>query len=262
MTTTDRAGQRGLALLARNLGLLARAPAVLRAMDARYGPGVVNRRALRHLAFFPELGLAFNRVKKNANSALILLLHEMETGRGTIASEAKDLTPNPFELPRAQLDRLDRYAVFTTVRDPYSRVLSAFLDKFRQEAYRRRHGTFDLTPEGFDRFLRWLENGGLNRDAHWNLQSRLLALPLDRYDAVLRFETLRDDARAFLSKRGLAVPGDALVGEHRGDTGKQTGADSRMADFYTPDRAARVARLFAADFAALGYDPDFGSRHS
>lgn len=262
MQSTDESGLRGLALLGRNLKLVTRAPHALRSVDARYGKGVANRAALRHLAFFPNLGVAFNRVKKNANSALILLLHEMETGQSAVSAQAKDQTPNLFELPRAELDRLDRFAVFTTIRDPYSRVLSAFLDKFRQEAYRRKHGAFDLTPDGFDAFLVWLEQGGLKRDAHWDLQTKLLALPLDRFDAVLRFETLRADFAAFLALRGLWLPEDALVGEHRGDTGKQTGARNRQAEFYSPERALRVARLFAPDFDALGYDPDFGSRRA
>lgn len=245
----------GLPLLRRNLANLVRAPRALAAVDARYGKGVAQRAALRRLAFFPGLGLAFNRVKKNANSALILLLHELETGQPGQAARAKDAAPNLFDLPASDLARLDDFAVFVTVRDPYSRVLSAFLDKFRQDRYRRKHGSFDLTPQGFGDFLNWLDKGGLARDAHWDLQVKLLALPLGCYDAVLRFETLRDDALSFFAARAIAVPDDALQGEHTGDRGKETGASARMAAFYTPERAALVARLYAADFAALGYDP-------
>ena len=254
MTETDK-DLTGLALLSRNLVNLARAPRALAAVDARYGKGVARRAALRRVAFYPGLGLAFNRVKKNANSALILLLHELETGQSGQAGRAKDAAPNLFDLPRAELDRLGDYAVFVTIRNPYSRVLSAFLDKFRFPEYRRKHGDFPLTPEGFGAFLDWLAAGGLSKDAHWDRQERLLALPLDRYDAVLRFESLRADAVAFLEGRGLALPEGALASEHRGDRGKETGADRQAAAFYTPERAALAARLYAGDFAALGYDP-------
>lgn len=245
---------RGLALLRRNLENLARAPLALRAVDARFGKGVARRTALRRMVFFPALGIGFNRIKKNANTALLLTLLEMQEGSVSAATAAKDAVPNLFDLPRAELRRFDRYALLVTLRNPYSRVLSAFLDKFRFEPYRRKHGDFALTPEGFDRFLRWLETGGLTRDPHWDLQTKLLALPLDRYDAVLRFETLREDALAFLTARGLTPPPGALQAEHRADSGKQTGADAQLAAFYTPERAALVARLYAADFEALGYD--------
>ncbi|GAB4263642.1 MAG: hypothetical protein Kow0013_10220 [Pararhodobacter sp.] len=246
-----------LARLRRNLVNIAGAPHALAMVERRYGKGVANRAALRRLAFFPKLGLAFNRVKKNANSALILLLFELETGRTGQAHAVKDETPNLFDLTRAQVSELDRYAVLVTVRNPYSRVLSAFLDKFRFERYRKKHGDFALTPEGFGAFLTWLDRGGLMRDPHWDLQTKLIALPLDRYDAVFRFESLRTDALAFLASRGLVVPEGALAGEHKGDAGKETGASSRMAAFYTPERAELVARLYAADFAALGYPTSF-----
>jgi len=222
----------GLPLLKRNLENLARAPRALAAMDARYGKGVVRRGALRRLAFFPGLGLAFNRVKKNANSALILLLHELETGQSGISGRAKDSATNLFDMSGAEIARLGDYAVFVTVRNPYSRVLSAFLDKFRYDRYRQKYGAFPLTPEGFGAFLSWLDQGGLSRDAHWDLQTKLMALPLDRYDAVLRFETLRADTAAFLDLHGLTLPDDALQAEHRGDRGKETGADRQQASFY------------------------------
>lgn len=249
---------RGIALLGRNLTGLARAPLALRAVNRRFGPGTARLKGLRQTAFYPQLGLAFNRVKKNANTALILLLHELETGESGAAGRAKDAAPNLFDLPRRELARLEDYAFFTTIRDPYSRVLSAFLDKFRREGYQRRHGAFPLTPEGFGAFLDWLAAGGLAKDAHWDLQGKLLALPLDRYDAVLRFEHLREDATTFLTGRGFTLPEGALASEHKGDRGKETGADRQRADFYTPERAALVARLYAEDFAALGYPTEWG----
>ena len=37
-------------------------------------------------------------------------------------------------------------------------------------------------------FVGWLKNDGLNKDAHWDLQTKLMLLPLAKYDAVVQFE--------------------------------------------------------------------------
>lgn len=261
--------------IGRNLAHALAAPAALRAL-ARAHPGTpLNLRAVRRVAYFPRLGIAFNRIKKNANTSVMLLLAGLEAeaaGRGPIPEARPGAVFDAsvaclFDLGRADLARLGGFHRVVVVRDPYSRVLSAFLDKFRQPEYRRRHGAFPLTPEGFGAFLDWLERGGLGRDLHWNLQTRLMLMPVAAHDSVIRFEALRAGMIAMLEGRGLEgrglegrgirVPADALAELPAVDRAKKTAAGERMAAFYTPGRAAQVARLHASDFAALGYDPAF-----
>lgn len=225
----------------------------LAALDRRFGPGVVRRGAVRRVVVFPSLGLAFNRIKKNANTSTVILLRQIETGDVEERNAAKWNARWYFDLSPAERAGIGALHHFVIIRDPYARVLSAFLDKFRDPAYRRRHGDFTLTPDGFAQFVDWLERGGIRRDAHWDLQVKLMMLPLDRYDTVLKFEDFPACLRDFLAARGLSLPPDALAELYLSDRTKRTGAGDKLARFYTPEVAAKVARLYAADFAALGY---------
>ncbi len=230
-------------------------PRVLRYLRARFGAEGLNWSAARRVAVFPRLGLAYNRIKKNANTTVVLLLRELDTGVIEDRDVAKVQAPLLFDLSREELSR--PLAFFVVVRNPYSRVLSAFLNKFGNPVYARRHGAFARTPEGFAAFVRWLEAGGLRRDAHWNLQTRLMLLPLARYDHVVRFEALRPGLEAVLAARGLALPPGRLDTLYPSDRDKETKADAKLRAFYDADTADRVARLYAADFAALGYSAEF-----
>jgi hypothetical protein len=247
--------RKGALRLRRVVQIGLRAPATLRYLEARYG--AINRRAISRVAVFPDLGLAYNRVKKNANTSTIILLRQLESGGIEERNDAKWNARTYFDFADPAQQGLDALHLFIIIRDPYSRVLSAFLDKFRTEHYQRKHGHFELTPEGFGQFLRWLENGGLKRDAHWDLQTRLMMLPLEKYDTVIRFENYRDGLRNLLESRALTLPPDALKELYPSDRAKETKSSSKLAQFYTPGRAELVRRLFAEDFRALGYPTEF-----
>lgn len=239
----------------RRYGLnLLRLPAVRRHLRPRFGPDL-RAFSLHRVAVFPGLGLAYNRVKKNANTSLTILLRDLDGGGLAQRDIAKWEALTPLDLPRGERALLDRLAWVVVVRDPFSRTLSAFLDKFREEKYCRKHGDFPLTPEGFAAFLRYLDAGGLARDGHWDLQTKLIVGPLDRFDAVLRFETLGADLSAALARLGTPFDPERLQRAYPSDERKQTGASGRLAEFYTPEAEAVVARLYAKDFAALGYAP-------
>lgn len=239
--------------LSRYGGYLLRAPFVIAALRRRFGPGL-RVAAIHRVAVIPELGLAYNRVKKNANTTLTLLLRELAGGGAAHRDIAKWEALTPYDLPLSERRTLAGLHWIVVVRNPYSRVLSAFLDKFREDKYRRSHGSFELSPVGFAAFVTWLEQGGLGKDGHWDLQSKLIVGPLDRFDAVIRFESLAADLEAALSGAGVAFDAARLRAAYPSDEGKRTGASGRMDHYYSRALAARVARLYADDFRALGYD--------
>ncbi len=235
--------------------MVANGPATLRHLKSHYGP--VNSLAINRIVVFPELGFAYNRIKKNANTSTVILLRELQINSIETRNHAKWNAKRYFDLSREEWRRIGDMHLFIIIRDPYSRVLSAFLDKFRSDRYRHKYGNFELTPEGFGAFLTWLEKGGLSRDAHWDLQTKLMMLPLEKYDTVIRFENYREELKNLLESRGLKLPPDALRELYPSDRAKETKSSSKLVQFYTPERASIVQRLYAEDFSALGYATDF-----
>ncbi|GAB4263645.1 MAG: hypothetical protein Kow0013_10230 [Pararhodobacter sp.] len=156
-------------------------------------------------------------------------------------------------LTTGERDLLDRLTWIVIVRAAFSRTLSAIPDKFREPRNQRKHGAFPLTPQGFLGSLRALAAGGQNKDGHRDLQTKLIVGPLDRFDAVLRFEILGADLEAALSGAGIPFDAERLKRAYPSDERKSTGASARLAQVCTPEAEALVARLHAADFQALGY---------
>ncbi|WP_018869785.1 sulfotransferase family 2 domain-containing protein [Thioalkalivibrio sp. ALgr3] len=224
-------------------------------MCQKYGWRRVNPAGLKRIAVFPKTGILFNRVKKNANTTTLGILTELETGQTPHHKTIKKTTPILGCKNQARAHRnLEKYSIITVKRNPYTRVLSAFLEKFRHERFRHRHGQFDLTPEGFESFLRWLDEGGLTKDPHWDLQIKLMALPPTLYDTVIRFEHFADDLRHLLQERTNQPLPSALHATYASDKDKATRAASQLNEFYTTEAVQIVRRIYRVDFDQLEYD--------
>lgn len=221
----------------------------------KFGLAGLNLRAIDRVAYYPKLGIAFNRIKKNANTSVVFLLRELESGAlSETRSEAKKRSKSVLNVTVAEAAGISRLDFLVVVRNPYSRVLSAFLDKFRFDHYRQRFGAFELTPSGFGTFLNWLDAGGLGKNGHWDLQTKLMLLPAERYDRVIRFENLKQEMTEFLRAKHIDATDEILTGLHPADLNKKTGADGQMAQYYSPARRDLVAKLYRKDFESLGYD--------
>lgn len=251
MAEYNRSGSQISRMVRRALSL----PLTMRRLSAHYG--ALRWRAAANVAVFPELGLAYNRIKKNANTSVLLLLQQMAQGKVDNRKDVKRKTGTLLDLSRDELRTLDRLHLFVVIRNPYSRVLSAFLDRFRNPDYRHRYGPFDLTPEGFGEFLVWLENGGMSRNGHWNYQRKRMILPLAAYDSVIRFENFREELVNMLNARDLNIPEDCLQELFPADRDKRTSASKKLEQYYNAEKRDRVARLYAVDFKELGYPVAF-----
>jgi Sulfotransferase family len=224
------------------------------ALWLKYGSDA-NWSVVDRIAVYPRLNLAYNRVRKNANTTVVSLLNEIETGNSAKSRrEAKHNSGRLYRSPSALL-KIRSLRFFVVIRNPYTRVLSAFLDKFRYEPYLQAHGRFDLTPAGFEKFLVYLRQGGLAKDGHWDLQIKSLLLPLARYDGVIRFENLREELGAFLQAMKIQIPAGRLDAPYATDEGKATSAGIRASEFYDGRIREVVASLYREDFDALDYDP-------
>lgn len=207
-------------------------------------------RNLKQVAYFPRIGIAFNRLQKNGNSTAMSFLHYLEHGEHQAAGEAKAHAVHLSDLGARGVFALTRAKRLIVVRDPFSHTLSAFLDKFRSPNYRRNFGEFALSPEGFSEFLSFLDNGGLRANAHWSPQSDRILLAAQKYDAVVPFSAFPTD---FVDAIEQWVPGahdkwSEFSGEEIGGP-PATHAGEKVAAFYDRDDMATVERLFQADLA-------------
>ena len=195
------------------------------------------------------------RVPKSANSSVITALLERfpEPGLDPAKLERAKLDSTHFrDLWFGDLFRVPRYFHFSVVRNPYGRVLSAYLDKFREgdkhlAMYGERVAAQDGGQVTFRAFCRYLAAGGEAENAHWMRQTRILGLA-DRMDYVGRLESLDADLEAIFARIGGAAP-DAVP--RAGPPA--TAASRKLAEFYDAECAALVEQVYREDFTRFGY---------
>ncbi len=203
-------------------------------------------------------GFLYNRVPKTANSVMTWML---ATASAQAAGEPppdrpKSYFPTPRRLSSSEVARLEQDAFkFAIVRNPYTRTLSAYLDKIaarKQQA--RTFETWRGAPvqrrePSFGEFCRYLDAGGVWDDVHWVPQTALLCEAPRWFDRIYRQETLGEAADEIMGRIfGVAPEFPARVGP------RPTGASKLIARHYDDEARGIVARLFAADFDAFGYD--------
>ncbi len=202
----------------------------------------------------------FMRVPKAANSSVLTALLQRFPEQGLDPGQievAKRRAQHFHRLGFAEARSVAGYFTFTMVRNPYTRLLSAYLDKFRAGdkhldrfgARVARHGDGEVS---FPAFCRYLAAGGEAENAHWMRQTRIVSL-VDRLDFVGRMETLDADLATVAARIGGE---DAGVGAAPHSGPPSTGADRRLRDYYDAECRQIVSHVYAGDFVRFGYAPD------
>jgi hypothetical protein len=211
------------------------------------------------------------RVPKAANSTVTVTLTDrfpeadMATGERIdmkLAAARKDGMTHFSELPTDL--GTDGYFVFSFVRNPYHRALSAFLDKVGpapaladgetdvHRRYRRFHGREIAGRDGgrisFLGFCRYLAEGGEKDNAHWMAQSRFLALH-DRIDFIGRVESLAADLDTVVAR--IAGTRQAVDLKRAGPPA--TRADEKVKQYFCDESRTLIEATYARDFDRLGY---------
>lgn len=178
----------------------------------------------------------------------------------------------------------ERYFRICVARNPYDRIVSAYLDKFCNEGRMGREapyvremlrglGRSDLTFRQFLAYLRTTDEK--DQAIHWRRQTYLLEG--QRIDAFVRLEALHDEMARLADIVGaehLAMLQEKLqatrVGGNEGrpapdmtdvsnlEIAAQRRASGRFPPrecFLTPEAQARIREIYALDFARLPYDP-------
>lgn len=174
----------------------------------------------------------------------------------------KNNTPLP-KAPIAQLEAaLFDKPVFSIVRNPYTRVLSAYLDKIAGNKKEKRHlllsmGHAQNVPVAFGEFIDFISRQNPREmDAHHAPQAYLMQVDYLPYAKIGCVEEMDASIAAILSA-GYGIPPGA-AGEFRPH---RTGASSLIAQYYTEEIAAKVRERFRVDFDRFGYSTDLADAH-
>jgi Sulfotransferase family. len=178
---------------------------------------------------------------------------------------APHLVPRSFGQIRAVFAS-GRYFCFSVVRNPYTRLFSAWSDKIlegRNDAIRHALGNSRLyaeaplslreAQESLEKFLVHLHEtpGMLHANRHWMPQFFLLRPDLLSYNLITRLEA-PDDLRIALAGK----IGREYIDPFMRERAKNSSQISYHPEFLSATAARLIRELYADDFARFGYDPD------
>lgn len=188
-----------------------------------------------------------------------------------------DFMPIHGRIPEGLQNRSDLDAVFgardppffkaVIVRDPVTRLLSAYLDRCVENSeWLRLHAHRFLSFEEAVEKLERLSTRELLTDIHFKPQAQFCGLRYVKYDAVGQMER-REDARTILERAGLwddfgktgwGPGGISAFGEEfqASDNHEATphGTSLLVCKYYTPALLERVRSIYHEDFELFGYD--------
>lgn len=197
------------------------------------------------------------RIPKAANSFILGNMYLCETGKTPSLEEtdAHKKTGSTIHLLNGlELDNAIRnYFKFTLVRDPYSRFVSAYLDKIVRKkapsvhvyAALEKDKTKDISLSEFAWFLE--QDGALYLDGHWTPQTDLVPIPNDQLDFIGQFENLGQDCQEILKRIYGAGVVKNLANSHA------TGADKKTENLLDNAMRDRIFRLYERDFDRFEY---------
>ena len=163
----------------------------------------------------------------------------------------------PFVNDPGRWENAGRDFVFTFVRNPFARMLSAYLNKIVHHRdpsvwgrFAARHGLGDA-PLPFREFLELVaRTPPAQMDMHWRPQSHTVAPHAVAYDFVGSMERFEEDLGLVLTR---IFGRDLPVHEH---APHRTGSTDQLAEYYGAEEIDSVRRICAVDFRELGYSTD------
>jgi hypothetical protein len=180
------------------------------------------------------------RVPKAASSSILKSLAQSTLKRDMPVGEIQTLL-NKIPHPDALRDCF----VFTFVRHPVSRILSAFLDKSRRPGFPEKHPMLRFEPgtvAGFTHFLSYLEDGALLDDLHWAPQVDILPHKIGSYNFIGRFESFEADLDYCLRR----INGECV--SIRNSRPHRTDANAKLDEYVTARERRILERLYEKDF--------------
>ena len=139
---------------------------------------------------------------------------------------------------------------FTSVRDPYERIVSCYLAKVARpnasQLRRIMEARGDMSLRAFLRYI--AETPPLARDIHCRRMVDLTDHGAVAFDEIVRHESFEADLTGVIER--LAVPGLRVPPQN---PARPTHARDRLAELLGNEEKRLVAEIYAEDFAAFAY---------
>ena len=216
----------------------------------------------KSLMIRPDRDLVFVRVPKAGCSTVIARLIDMppEATENTQRLHARNslvtFDNSKFVARLRQLSE-DSTTLFAVVRNPLTRVLSAFREKIELQIdgprYRQEFGIALDALVSFEEFVDLLvQRDPLTLDMHFMPQSLILRPDLVRYKHLFHLETGMTECLRWLDDylNHSGVGAEPFVAPHA------TNASSLAKSVYSTKILEIVAQYYADDFKYFGYAPD------
>jgi len=172
----------------------------------------------------------------------------------------------PFQLQDGFLHNLlldKKIFKFAIVRNPFSRLLSCYLDKivnhkhlllFERQQILKILGKNTLDSEYDISFNEFTDAIGTQRpyemNHHWRTQSSQLFIPLIEYDFIGNFENLQKSMLVINSNiKGASVDFNQKIDHHK------TTTCSLLKKYYTPENLNKTIEIYRDDFINFNYPP-------
>lgn len=145
---------------------------------------------------------------------------------------------------------------FCFARNPYTRLLSAYLDKIAKRKPEHEdlmiqlgYGPFSEHVLSFEEFVYAVsEQPVLNMNIHWRTQYYATFQHAIRYDFIGRFESFEPDLRFAMDRIGIDMEKYYQV-----QAGHATQASQKLAEYYTPELIEKVYQVYQIDFEYFRY---------
>ena len=209
----------------------------------------------------------FHTVGKAANSTVKHVFYTMELeerGRPLPSVHDRAASPlmSPYQLDEERLQEVltaKAFTRFTFVRNPYSRLLSCYLDRIADIKSRphlqfvRAMGKPKRYRPTFAEFIETIcKQDPVDQNNHWRVQYDDAMCALVDYDFIGKQENFAADMDAIVS-RISGKQQDKVVGDVNASP-SATSSSSKLPQYWTPALADRVQEAFAKDFDFFGYE--------
>jgi hypothetical protein len=140
---------------------------------------------------------------------------------------------------------------FTSIRNPFERIVSCYLNKIAVEnptlgVARRLRAQGDVTMLSFLRYI--ADQPPLRRDVHCRAMTDLCYSGRVTYDDIVRYESFEADLRRIMEKLNvsdLSIPKPAAA--------QKTNAGARINDLLGQAECDLIRKLYEDDFETFGY---------